>query len=313
MSRRDARICPSTKAEWKSQASLESIGSLHGYAKDFNAASVMEVEQFLALKVIWNIVGDLNALTAGHWLTRVGASMLDISATRRELSESYSWMSYLDVLTKRQFAFPAATGLARFATVLQNQKIVARTAEGKHDELKVVGSPITTRHRSPVGSHGSHQVQEWGPGVETHQPKPWSPARVNYSRTDSVPGFPVFDYETERKARVLMADEQVVKTAAVSFLQSLFVHNLGAAFWSSQRRAFRLGQTRFQAYVDGHLQFIDGADAAAILTVKARRRPNRAERDFSIEWEESAQMALWICDDTASCWKTEQGRREKCQ
>lgn len=103
-----------------------------------------------------------------------------------------------------------------------------------------------------------------------------------------------------------MADEHVVNTAAISFLQALFVRGLEEAYWSPQRKGFRFGTTNFTAFTDGHLKIDGELRSAALVEVKARKRPKGDKPNFKIEWQESAQMALWITEEPSSFWTTAQ-------
>jgi len=322
-------ICPTEEKEWKAATAARSIGSIHGLTKTSSASS-LEVDQFLALKVIWKMEDDINVLRRQSWATRIGTTPEKISTAREKLKKEGAWKAYLDALTKHlppNASFPHQLG--RFAMVLQNQSIVTRLTDAKHDKEKVVGSPITTRSGLQLGVD-SIAVQ-WGPGVvgigseashpqreHSSPPRPESRPRSKEG-SESSKGkseatiISEFDYTMSKAERAAMADEQVVNTAAISFLQSLFVHKEARnAYWSPLRKGFRFGQTDFKAYTDGHLQIMGDSRSAALLEVKARRRPKPDDDNFKIEWQESAQMALWIRDEPSSFWTTEQDRH-KCR
>jgi hypothetical protein len=138
------------------------------------------------------------------------------------------------------------------------------------------------------------------------QSRPISVAGTELSKTNSdITVTSQYDFDMSKEERAGMADEQVVNTAAISFLQSLFVHEPRNAYWSPQRKGFRFGKTSFKALTDGHLQITGETRSAAILEVKARTRPHALAADYKIEWQESAQMALWIRDEPSSFWTTE--------
>lgn len=65
---------------------------------------------------------------------------------------------------------------------------------------------------------------------------------------------------------------------------------------------------RFVARTDGHLKVYGSPEmSAAILEVKARQRPRPPKPgDFTIEMQESAQMALWIFQEPQSHWTAAQ-------
>jgi hypothetical protein len=330
MLRNTSAILPSTANEWQAEAGWARIGSIESYTKDVSAASTLGADQFLSLKVIWKMETDVSSLIAAPWVDRLGTNTSELAGARKELKGRSHWNDYMRAIAhaKQLPSLPVPRELGPFAFVLQNQTIVAGMTEGKEDELKVWGAPTLTSSGSRLGPPMSIGTPRWGPEIAsarsygTPQPKPWSPARMQYSnsaKADARPSkpvssaeaayFPSFDYRLSSRTRASVADEHVVKAAAISFLQSLFIHTLQNAFWCSQRKAFRLGLTKFQAYVDGHLQVLNQARSAAILDVTARKRPSAKDGNtFSIEWQESAQMALWITEEPFSFWKTGQDR-----
>ncbi len=310
-------ICPGTEKEWATQASANRIVGLHG-KKEFSSASTLALEQFLALKVIWKLERDINVLNRDGWAQRIGTLPGAIQRARNDLKKETAWNEYLACLPRKlppNSAFPEQLG--RFAMVLQNQRIVSKLSDAKRDAPKVEGSPMTTRSGLRLGEFdrvpapqlgnlglGGRHVGT-GPDNPQRQGQHASPARsqsrarsnADSELSDIISAASILSFydETISKAeRAAMADEQVVNTAAISFLQSLFVNDARTAYWSPQRKGFRFGKTNFKAYTDGHLQVVGEGDtrSAAILEVKARKRPGRDKDDFKIEWQESAQMAL---------------------
>lgn len=308
--------CPETEGEWLSQANAKNIGSLHGH-EEFSSASKLPVDQFLALKAIWKFY-DINHLANKDWAPRLGTNHAAIQEMRGELKKETAWRLYLDAVPKvLQPNQVFENHLGRFAMVLQNQKIVTKLDDAKHDQLKVVGSPITTRSglrvQPPV--HSTSMLQWQLAKTDDPQPRQPSPARPQsragskaaseYSKAASdVTEGSWFDETLSKAERAKTADEQVVNTAAISFLQSLFVGDTRTAYWTPQRKGFRFGQTDFKAITDGHLQVVGQVRSAAILEVKARKRPDITQKKFEIERQESAQMALWIRDEPSSFWTT---------
>ena len=307
---------------WKNEADANEIVSLH-VKQEFRSASKLALEQFLALKVIWNFQSNINVLCRKDWAQRLGTNPGAIIDACDNLRVEDAWNEYLKVIpNKRPPNSAISDRLGRFAMVLQNQRIVFELNVAKRDMLKVEGSPMKTRSGLRLGESGHIHGPQWnleeehvGGGVDDpqRQGKHPSPARSQStasSKADtehSAASFMSWFDDTISKAeRAAMADEQVVNTAAISLLQSLFVHGTRTAYWTPQRKGFRFGKTSFKAYTDGHLQIAGESRSAAIVEVKARRRPPTTSKDFKIEWQESAQMALWIREEPSSFWTTEQ-------
>jgi hypothetical protein len=370
MSKPKFDVLPTTPETWRVAATPHSFRSIHELDKVASASS-LGVEQFLALKVLWQMQTELTLFTdpksQNRWPARLGTTKEKISDVRKKLKEEASWKEYLKAADQKGLQPNASfsTTLGRFAMVLQNQKIVTKLNVAENDRLKVWGSPMKTRSHDKKGAGGVSTLNfnsgandaglessephgpspprsesrsssatgsdhskgkqpmprrsESSPTSTTHtdhskgkQPMPrrsdsrgLSPADSDKSKATTINVVDYVDHDIPKAQRVAMADEQVVNTAAISFLQSLFVHELRNAYWSPQRKGFIFGATTFQAITDGHLQIAGSTSSAALLEVKARRRPALDMADFKIEWQESAQMALWIRDEPASFWRTE--------
>lgn len=302
------------------------IGDIHGIARS-DAESRLDVDQFLALKVLWKMDRNPKVFLTPNQILPFGTTANGIENARRRLKNDPAWSEYLKACGPPKAPNrPYAGILGRFAIVLQNQRIVATHAAAKKDRIKVVGSPITSKSGAPLGrSGGSSGVGVATVGQKTHEPPrgafPLSTSQSLPSRSRSIEPEPKsmapkdtamihFDYEVPIAKRTERADEQLVAVAAISFLQALCIQDTyQPAFWSPIRKPFRFGQTNFKAYVDGYLQQIgeslqplDRGVSAAVLNVTARKRP---PKNFEIEWQESAQMALWIREEQKSFWTTE--------
>jgi hypothetical protein len=319
--------CPQTETEWSDEFVARGIVSIHEI-KDLSSASKIKVDQFLALKVIWRTERDFNQLKDAKWASRFGTTHAKISETREHMSKSDgAWKLYLDSIPndlKPNDRFSEKLG--RFALVLQNQKIVRRLKEGSDEHVQGRSSPIGTRAQKQAAidnaqapRSASRDLSVDAGIVGAQQGRSSSGRRVSpvgsddsKANSDATINSGV-DFTLPKAVRDAMADEQVVNTAAISFLQSLFVcDGSQQAYWSSQRKGFAFGKSKFKALVDGHLQIIGESRSAAILEVKARRRPPVASNDFKIEWQESAQMALWIREEPSSYW-TDREDRDKCR
>jgi hypothetical protein len=368
-------VCPTTPETWRAAATAHKVGSVHQLEK-IESASSLGVEQFLALKVLWQVQTRLDLFTdttsRNRWPERLGTNREKISHVRKELKNEASWKEYLKAADQKGLHPDASFSktLGRFAMVLQNQKIVTKLTVAENDPPKLFGSPMKLRSDDKKGAvapvtlkfnlgvrkteseSGDPHGKQWSPpgsersssaeggdsqGKRQSPPQPdsasksiaegdhskgkqrmpqqpemrgISPSESDTSKATTINVVDYYDYDMPKAERVGMADEQVVNTAAISFLQSLFVHDeLRNAYWSPQRKGFVFGDTTFRAITDGHLQIAGTTNSAALLEVKARKRPPPQSLDFKIEWQESAQMALWIRDEPSSFWTTEKEQK----
>lgn len=113
-------------------------------------------------------------------------------------------------------------------------------------------------------------------------------------------------------------DEETVNRALLNFLDAHYIHEDRNADWESTRKEFVFQSPklrsrepskptpkplRFVARTDGHLRIHGNEErSAAIIEVKARLRPQDKKKDYTIEMQESAQMALWIFQEPESHW-----------
>ena len=329
----DSKAClPATEDKWRNEARSHDVISIHEF-KDRDSGSKMTVLQYLALKTIWKGY-DPNDIIKDEWALRFGSTEMELLEQSTKMSEDDAWRTYLNILEttpkpKPHSNFPRKLG--RFATVVQNQLEVSNLKPTERELQKVIVSPISGRTRlraksvqpvpfvRPVStniSQGDSNSSEREGRAREAEERPGLRAVSQISDHASVSS--VIDFDIPRRERDVTIDEQVVNTAAINFLQNLFVHGgLEYAYWSAQRKGFCLGNgsrgsTAFKAFTDGHLKVKRGDEirSAAILEVKARKRPTRD--DFSVEWQETAQMALWIYEEPSSYW-TSKTDRSICQ
>jgi hypothetical protein len=148
---------------------------------------------------------------------------------------------------------------------------------------------------------------------------PWQrhSRRIEVSKSRVTPSFPHF--QTSSGARYIsptsreealdlpVGDEQIVNTAAINFLNTLFIHDSLLADWTLQRKQFKFKSdfVKFEARTDGYFNLHGQERSAAGIEVKPRVR--RQEHVFRIEMQESAQMALWIYQEPNSHWAPQTG------
>jgi hypothetical protein len=325
--------CPGTKEDWAKLSRDKIIHSIHDFPDEINSASKMGSRQFLSLKVIW-VVEKPRTLQGLQWPARLGTSSAEILALQQELKQEGAWRSYLDNIGgKLPPTDPIDGELGRFALVLQNQRIATTLNPSKYeyDRQKVAGTPMRTRSglrigqappgpafQIPTGEHTSparsaSKTRSEGQPRSSSKSSSFTDAASHQAASDAaVSSIAFVDDKMTKAERAAIADEQVINTAAISFLQALFVGDAGRnAYWTPDRKGFQFGKSSFRAITDGHLQISGKPRSAAILEVKARERPSDMRTDPIIEWQESAQMALWILAEPFSYWTTEQEQTKR--
>jgi hypothetical protein len=322
---------PPTEDKWLTAVKLHHVISIHDCESN-KSGSKITVSQFLSLKTIW-IGHDLNAFNADKWPLRFGATAKELLEESTKLKrDNPEWREYLKVLGSTPRPRPNSDfsrNLGCFATVLQNQVEVSGLKEAVRDSEKVIVSPSP----GPIAGRTRSKALDVEPVPFSFQPSARSvSAQTDYSTSPEREGRPLeagkgteprassdvsetkshvsvfstMNFEISKEDRDVIVDEQVVNTAAIGFLQSLFIHDgTRKAYWTAQRKGFCLQSEKgnsasFKALTDGHFKVVGHTRSAAILEVKARKRPQRD--DFRIEMQESAQMALWIYEEPSSYW-----------
>jgi hypothetical protein len=240
-----------------------------------------------------------------------------------------AWHRYLNALLPAAGTRPSIhfeRNLGCFAIVLQNQLEVInlREAERNTEKVTVSSTPVSGRTRSQLEGiqpvpfavqpsaesakiprgHSANSEREGRPREAGKVPERKAASDVSEAKSHATV-FSAIHFDLSKEQRDAIEDEQVVYTAAITLLQSLFVHDSRRnAYWSAQRKGSCLGNAKgpaaFKAITDGHLKVEGETRSAGILEVKARKRPHID--DFRIETQGSSQMALWIYEELASYW-----------
>lgn len=300
-------VCPTTEEEWKIQDRRVVTGGIHDFAHSLTPKSKFGLRQFLALKTIWR-EGSADELLSDAWLARLGGDMNYISDLRTYLHHDQAFKIYLTNLDSPVRRNRGVAGLRAelgpFASVLQTQRIVSQLTESWDDEPKLTGlsglQPRAGRAQTNIQSSSTasssimNSLAQAGSSVESADSM--AVPTEDHALLDSP--------HARRVEEASTACEQVVKNAALSYLQGMFATSLAKSYWSAQPKKLRFGRSRLQASVDGHLQLLDSSKSAALLNVSAHKRRSRERGDFRTEWLESAQMALWIEQEPRSFWKS---------
>jgi hypothetical protein len=97
-------------------------------------------------------------------------------------------------------------------------------------------------------------------------------------------------------------DEQIVNAAPLNFLTVVTIAHPGVCLrWCLSRKVLQFacntengGPVGYQARTDGYLRGVDHSTAYKIVEVKPYIRANRPDT----RWQETAQMAAWIREDS---------------
>jgi hypothetical protein len=311
-------VLPKNPSSWETATSHYQTGSIHAL-DSANSASEITVEQFLSLKVLWPKRKSTKDLGADKTASLFGSSAADINKARAQRQkDDPAWAAYLSALAATAGAGASGAKLYQssqfsrqlgvYALVLQSQLETSKIQDSLNESNKLRFTP----RRKPSGGQGD-QGQEDPKGQA--KPKPSnSPSRNSPHPSQGSKGSKgssgpadISPMTREIALDLPVGDEQIVNTAAINFLNALFIHDERRADWTLHRKQFKFSSNSvtFEARTDGHLQVHDSENSAAILEVKPRVREH--ELGFRIEMQESAQMALWILKEPNSHWAPRTG------
>lgn len=293
----DGAVPPRDPRSWQKAATKYEIISIHEL-ESADSASEITVKQFLSLKVLRPRILDIKDLYADKIAGLFGSTETKIRKIRNDMEKQDSaWAAYLsgikgDGITaaryERSSKFPRELGA--YALVLQSQMEVSRMEDSLDDSNKIRLTPYPRRVRPESEKHEVPRRHSQTSGRD-------SLTSENSSGPASISPMP-----REEAIKLSIGDEQIVNTAAINFLNALFIHDDRPADWTAHRKQFKFNSksVRFEARTDGHFQVHGQERSAAILEVKARTRLH--DKGFRIEMQESAQMALWIFQEPNSHW-----------
>lgn len=303
---------PRSKSEWRAARKRYECQTMTIHnLKAPNSASEIRREQFLALNVIWP---NQRQTQAEDYLTSIGFQKGVFEEKRKAMKARKAWEMYLEILKDNARAASLRKGkpwtldsalsdeLGGFQLVLISQLEVLALP----DDIGTDQSKVTVTSRPDV----SPPIAPVTPRLERLRVRTQNPSYVSTEPATPV-RQDVFRPTEEMSARKSedtrvpdAADEQIVNTALVEFLNALWANEKRIAGWSLKRKEFRFHPqgpgAGFVARTDGHLQV--SVQSAGILEVKARARPRKDPADHKIEMQESAQMALWIAQEPNSHW-----------
>lgn len=303
---------PKNSNSWNDAAQQSGIVSIHELETAYPASQIT-MAQFLSLKTLWPALRAPTELYNNKWAMLFGSTEADIKTTRHKMKEHDSeWNAYLTALEDIKFErvplrqsskFPRKLGA--FSLVLQNQLEVLQINGPLDDSNKLRLISLDGRYNMRKRA-GEPKPDNKGKEKES---SPHSQESQQSSQASKVSSDPSNVSPTRREAEpdLQIGDEQIVNTAAINFLNALFIYHERSANWTLQRKQFKFHSrsVSFEARTDGHLHVRDTERSAAILEVKPR--PRVYESGFRIEMQESAQMALWIFQEPNSHWSAPSG------
>lgn len=276
-----------------------------------NSGSLVNVEQFLALKVIWVKQKQRHA---DKYLTSIGFEEGVFDKRRNAMMAREAWKCYLDMvddnhkadLERRPFPwtldseFPDRLG--GFQSAFDHQleiQLLSKESNNADVEKVTVSSMPGVSPMAPV----TPRLERLRPRMQNFSyapPEPETPQRPSVFR----PTVDMSARKNEQPNLPKATDESIVNTALVDFLKAVWVDEKRRSGWSLEKKAFHFHPQGtgigFTALTDGHLRVTNRS--AAILEVKARVRPRTDPGNHKIEMQESAQMALWIAQEPESHW-----------
>ena len=308
---------PTKPSEW--ERAHKDGPSVHRLTDVFSASKI-SIEQYLALKILWNW-HDPGELYSNKWAAHFGSSSKAIREEAKKMTkEDQQWQRYLGLIQQQKksdkkwavgMAVPKELGA--YSTAFNDTlDITELPNDDAPDVTKVVSTPRKTRSQALkesgglVGSPAKCQLQYGvkkpeSPGI-FQTPVADSPAYSSQSDSIFVPEFEIPSAASRK-------DEEIVNRALINFLTALFVGKDRDFHCDSTRKQFHFPPSEkydgFVARTDGHFRLLRVHEkncSTGIIEVKARKRPDPSSPNRAIEMQEGTQMALWICEEPESHW-----------
>jgi hypothetical protein len=228
---------PTDKESWQSAARQHGNVSIHEL-KAACPASEINVAQFLSLKAIWPKRRAVAELYNDKTARLFGSSNTKIGMTRNNMWEHDSaWKAYLTAIEDRKLhqSSKFSRGLGVYSLVLQNQVEVLQIEDSIEDSNKLRFTSLTGRY----DMRKREEKQDIkGKGKES---MPESQESRHHSQTSKISSDPsnISPMGRDAEPDLQIGDEQIVNTAAINFLNALFVHDERSADWTLQRKQFK--------------------------------------------------------------------------
>ena len=300
-------ILPDTWRKWTSQANVRGLigKSIHDL-DSYQSGSKSKYDQFLLLRAYW--VSVLRENFDGHlrdkWFPQYHKAQESLS------DDSYSWLEYLRSFEKNYFdQYPSSyPHLGTFSLVRRFQQVVTNLRSEN-----VSG-------KAHYFLQSSKESSQRGPQTNPATPTPPNRTRITTnpgndepitpllealnleappsSSRSRMPPYDAKDASEMAKIEAATGDEQTVNTALILFLEAVTMHFTTKVRWSLVQKSFQVsakGRKRFEAGVDGVLEC--RGKTLAIVEAKPFLRVNARA---TIQVQETAQMACWICSEPSS-------------
>lgn len=283
---------PRELGQWQAARKKHNCGHMNIHNLDTaDSGSELAFKQYLTLKVLW--ISQKQNQTSGY-LAMIGFEPAELHQKEKDMLKRKAWELYLRAVAKNENAIrehkprpwtiyshiPDEFG--GFQLAFRDQLEIIHLPEEPigADVNKVTVTPMQLRPRKAKG--------------------PSTPQPQSVSETLQAMSATQYDELKLPDAK----DEQIVNSALMNLLHSLWMDEKRKSNWTIERKEFQFRSegtgAGFVARTDGHLQVRN--QSAAILEVKARARPRKDPGVHKIEMQESAQMALWIAQEPESHW-----------
>lgn len=226
---------PSTEASWIDHPQNAKKTSIHELENP-HSGSEITVEQFFSLRVLWPKRKEHTDLYKDETAMLFDSTRNDIEGLKKQMEgRDEPWNRYLEALEtlktrKLSRASPFHRKLGVYALALKSQLAVSelKTTTNADGSTKLQISP---RYRLRPRA----KLQE-GQGKASRSPSPASePSSQSSKPSDPSHASPM---TRETVPDLLIGDEQIVNTAAMNFLDALFIHEKRDADWNPERKKF---------------------------------------------------------------------------
>lgn len=306
--------------EWAAQTEHE-IEAEQEKARDINligdwkSASKIGRMHFLTFRTLWTIKRQAKFIPEYWGINRIpGACKL--------LGKISGWPEYLDQFDKPKTAPLPIPNLRSFSLVWYYQNLTLRVM-GDESSSKDSPSRVSARLRPRPAQDKDNRDTSPTPLPKCPSTPPLERSRRNLNlevtfdklgiqsdddgnhsvetTPESISNRPSSQSPAAAESKVIyprVADEQIVNTALIIFLNAISIESVGVqAEWSLQRKKVRVLKPNesvilFQGQTDGHLSILDEPEAPSKAIVEVK--PFIRNLDLQTRYQETAQMVAWI-------------------
>ncbi|KKZ68153.1 hypothetical protein EMCG_06164 [[Emmonsia] crescens] len=277
---------------------------------DWKSASMTDLRHFLTFRALWTVKRQAQFFPE-IW------GIKNISGAHKLLENISGWSAYLDQFDKPKTAPLPIPKLQSFSLVWYYQRFIFRVVG---DESS---SRVSARLRPRPAQDKDNRDTSPTPPPKCPSTPPLERSRRNLSlevtfdkldiqsdddsnhsvetTPESITNRPSPQSPAAAESKVIyprVADEQIVNTALIIFLNAISIESDGVkAEWSLQRKIFRVLKPNestilFRAATDGHLSMLDKPEVSSKAIVEVK--PFMRNFGLQTRYQETAQMVAWI-------------------